>query len=65
MFQLEGDHELEKLDGQGIKTHLRRTQVAPKTKASLSSVTTMSMMPNLLSKASSASASPGAYLPQG
>ena len=38
------------------------TQVAPKTRASLSSVIMMSMMPNLLSRANSASASPGAYL---
>ena len=41
-------------------THLHK--VAPKTRASLSSVITMSMMPNLLSRANSASASPGAYL---
>jgi len=38
------------------------TQVAPKTRASLSSVIMMSMMPNLLSRANSASALPGAYL---
>jgi hypothetical protein len=37
------------------------TQVAPKTRASLSSVIMMLMMPNLLSRANSASASPGAY----
>ena len=52
------------MEWQGIGTHLHITQVAPKTRASLSSVIMMSTMPNLLSRANSASALPGACLLQ-
>jgi hypothetical protein len=47
-----------------MKPYHRMTQVAPKTRASMSVVRTASIMPHRVRAASSASASPGAWLKQ-